>query len=196
MCLHQAGQFPGSCLLIRVVFFDQVTKYWIRTDTSLQNTTLIDGWLRFNYTQNPGMALGIEWLSTPVISSVAIIATIGILTYIVYNIDKTNEWYLVCMGFIIGGSLGNISDRLFMGLIEGYGGVLEGHVVDFIHFSLQIDDWPVFPYIFNVADVAISCSIIALLIFNKRLLPAEEYENKPKPKKSATVEEEPIKPEE
>jgi signal peptidase II len=77
------------------------------------------------------------------------------------------------MGLVLGGALGNITDRLIMGYIEGYGGLLDGHVVDFIYFSLQINDWTVFPYIFNVADIAISVSIITLLIFGKYLLPEE-----------------------
>jgi len=61
-----------------------------------------------------------------------------------------------------------------MGIIGGYGGVLDGHVVDFIHFTLHINDWPVFPYIFNVADMAISTSIIVLLLFHKKLMPETE----------------------
>ena len=77
------------------------------------------------------------------------------------------------MGLVLGGALGNITDRLIMGYIEGYGGLLDGHVVDFIYFSLRINDWTVFPYIFNVADIAISVSIITLLIFGKYLLPEE-----------------------
>ena len=77
------------------------------------------------------------------------------------------------MGLVLGGALGNITDRLIMGYIEGYGGLLDGHVVDFIYFSLRINDWTVFPYIFNVADIAISVSIITLLIFGKYLLPED-----------------------
>jgi len=114
------------------------------------------------------MALGIDILSTPVVSIVAILAVSGILFYILKNIEEASVGYLTCMGLIIGGAFGNIADRLFMGLIMDYGGMLEGHVVDFIYFSLQIGDWTVFPYIFNVADIAISSSIILLLIFNRR----------------------------
>ena len=158
------------------MIIDQITKWKIRTDYSLHDLTLIDGWLEFNYVQNPGMAMGIDFFSTPVISAVAIAATIGIFIYILFNLDKANIGYLICMGLILGGSLGNISDRLFMGMIQGYGSMLEGHVVDFIHFTLRINDWPVFPYIFNVADIAISCSIITLLIFNKKLIPDDSKE--------------------
>lgn len=155
---------PASVVLV----IDQITKWLIRTTPELQNKVLIDGWLQFYFTKNPGMALGIDVLSTPVISAIAILAVSGILIYILRNLQEATVGYLICMGLIVGGAFGNISDRLFMGLIMDYGGMLEGHVVDFIYFSLQIGDWTVFPYIFNVADIAISCSIILLLLFNRR----------------------------
>lgn len=122
------------------------------------------------------MALGIDILSTPVISVIAILAVSGILVYLLKNIKEANIGYLICMGLIIGGAFGNISDRLFMGIIGGYGGVLEGHVVDFIYFSLKIGDWTVFPYIFNVADIAISVSIVLLLVFHKHFFITQEAE--------------------
>jgi len=159
---------------IIVVIIDQITKFKVRTDPGLHYYEIIEGWLAFNFTKNPGMALGMDWLSTPVISSVAIIATIGIIGYILFNLSSANFGYLVCMGLIVGGALGNIFDRIFMGILGGYGGVLDGHVVDFIHFTLRINDWPVFPYIFNVADMAISTSIIVLLLFHKKLMPEIE----------------------
>lgn len=146
----------------------------IRTTPELHRVELIDGWLAFNFTKNPGMAMGMDWLSTPVISLIAITATLGIIVYIIVTLRKANYAYLVCMGLIIGGAMGNIYDRLFMGLAGGYGGVLEGHVVDFIHFTLTIGNTPVFPYIFNVADIAISTSIIVLLLFHKKIMPVDD----------------------
>lgn len=162
---------------IFVLVIDQITKWLIRTSPELQNKILIDGWLQFYYTKNPGMALGIDVLSTPVVSSIAIIAVSGILIYILKNIEEATVGYLMCMGLIVGGAFGNIADRIFMGIVGNYGGVLEGHVVDFIYFSLQIGDWTVFPYIFNVADIAISVSIILLLIFNRRFFITQKNEN-------------------
>lgn len=159
-----------------VVALDQLTKWIIRTTPELQNYTIIEDWLQFYYTKNPGMALGIDILSTPVISIIAILAVTGIIFYILRHLDNATNGYLVCMGLIIGGALGNISDRIFMGLVEGYGGVLHGHVVDFIYFSLKINGTAVFPYIFNVADIAISVSIVTLLIFNKKFFVHEQEE--------------------
>lgn len=155
--------------VVVVLVLDQLTKWLIRTTPELHNKILVEGWLQFYFTKNPGMALGIDVLSTPVISTVAILAVTGILIYVLKIMDEVNTGYLICMGMIIGGAFGNISDRIFMGIIGGYGGVLDGHVVDFIFFSLRIGEWRVFPYIFNVADIAISVSIIILLLFNKRL---------------------------
>ena len=159
-----------------VLVIDQITKQWVRTTPDLHRVDLIDGWLAFNFTKNPGMAMGMDWLSTPMISIVAIVATIGIITYILFTLKSANLSYLFCMGLILGGALGNITDRLFMAIIGGYGGVLDGHVVDFIHFNLEIGDTPVFPYIFNVADIAITTSIIAMLLFHKTIMPEPDDE--------------------
>ena len=157
-----------------VIIIDQVTKHVVRTTPSLQNWDIIPGWLSFHYTQNPGMALGMDWASTPIISGIAILATIGIIVYILRSLDRANLGYLLCMGLVLGGAFGNIIDRLVMGYIGAYGGILEGHVIDFIHFTLRIDGYPVFPYIFNVADISISVAIFSLLLFHQRILPVDD----------------------
>ncbi|SHF19368.1 signal peptidase II Aspartic peptidase. MEROPS family A08 [Fodinibius roseus] len=160
--------------IVVVVLLDQLTKHWIRLSPEWQNWEVIPGWLAFHYTQNPGMALGMRWASTEIISVIAIIATLGILGYVVYNRNSANKGYLFCMGLILGGAIGNIIDRLVMGYIGQYGGVLEGHVVDFIHFNLEVGGYAVFPYIFNVADIAISVAIVTMLVFHNRIMPVEE----------------------
>lgn len=157
-----------------MLVLDQITKQLVRTTPELHHVDVINGWLALNFTKNPGMAMGMDWLSTPMISIVAIVATIAIITYILFTIKEANFAYLFCMGLILGGALGNITDRIFMAIVGGYGGVLDGHVVDFIHFNLRIGDTPVFPYIFNVADIAITTSIIAMLLFHKKIMPDGE----------------------
>lgn len=158
---------------LAVLVLDQITKYMVRTNPGLQRVEVIEGWLALNFTKNPGMALGMDWLSTQTISVIAIVATIGIFTYIFLTLKRANFAYLACMGLILGGALGNITDRIFMGVIGGYGGVLDGHVVDFIHFTLTVGSTPVFPYIFNVADIAISTSIIVMILFHRSIMPVE-----------------------
>jgi signal peptidase II len=159
-----------------ILVLDQISKQLVRTTPELHRLDVIEGWLAFNFTKNPGMAMGMDWLSTPMISIVAIVATIAIITYILFTIENANLAYLFCMGLILGGALGNITDRIFMAIVGGYGGVLDGHVVDFIHFNLRIGDTAVFPYIFNVADIAITTSIIAMLLFHKKIMPEPNEE--------------------
>lgn len=160
-----------------IVIIDQATKHLVRTTPGLQDLEIIPGWLAFHYTKNPGMALGMDWASTPIISSIAILATIGIIIYILRTLDNANIGYLACMGLVLGGAFGNIIDRLVMGYVESNGGLLEGHVIDFVHFTLQVDGYPVFPYIFNVADISISLAIISLLLFHNRILPVPPEED-------------------
>ena len=156
-----------------VIALDQYTKWLVRTSPELHRWEIVEGWLEFYYTQNSGMAMGIDILPTHIISMISIAATIGIFAYLLWTLKYAGLGYLFFMGLVLGGALGTITDRSILGYIEGYGGLLDGHVVDFIYFSLRINDWTVFPYIFNVADIAISVSIITLLIFGKYLLPEE-----------------------
>lgn len=169
-----------------VIVLDQLTKFLVRTTPYLHNLELIPGWLSLHYTRNPGMALGIDWLSTFAISCIAILATIGIFIYILKTLEEVSHRYLFFMGLILGGAIGNILDRIFMGLIDTGDGILEGHVVDFIHFTPTISGYPVFPYIFNIADVAISVAIISLIVFHRSILP-EDFK-KPREQKKVTEE--------
>lgn len=149
----------------------------MRTRWELQNLELIPGWFSFHYTKNPGMAMGIDILSTFQISIVAFIATIAITVYVVRMFDVSPTRFVVLMGLVIGGAVGNLIDRIFIARIMDYGGFFEGQVVDFLHFTLRINDWAVFPYIFNVADVAISCALITFIVFNKKFMPEESPES-------------------
>jgi signal peptidase II len=160
-----------------VIALDQWSKWVVRTTPELHRYDIIEGWLMFYFTKNDGMALGIDIFDTYVVSLISITATIGILAYLLFTLKQSPISYLLLMGLVIGGALGNIIDRLTMAYVGGYGGLLDGHVVDFIFFNLELFDRTVFPYIFNVADIAISVSIISLLIFNKKFFPNDEEES-------------------
>ncbi len=164
--------------LLAVVLLDRFTKYWVRTTPAVQDWDIIPGWLSFHFILNPGMALGIDWFPTSMLSIISILVTIGFIAYVFYYMPQAKPGFLFCMGLVVGGAIGNIIDRLFLGSIQGVGGVFDGQVVDFIHFTATIQGYPVFPYIFNVADAAITTALIALLIFHKQLLPDEDEDKK------------------
>jgi len=179
-----------ASIAVIVIILDQWSKYVIRTSPELHREILIDGWLQFNFTKNPGMAMGISFADTWVISLISIAASIAILFYTFKVMPRAKLAFMVCMGLIIGGAFGNILDRIFMARVGGYGGVLDGHVVDFIHFNLRIGSWDVFPYIFNVADMAISVAIVTLLIFSKWLIPPDRPKMQVDPDDESTFESE------
>lgn len=80
-------------------------------------------------------------------SAIAIIASV----VIVYLLRKHTVEKLFCfaLALILGGALGNLYDRLVF-----------GYVVDFLLFHYQGWYWPAF----NVADSAISCGVVLLLL--------------------------------
>ena len=67
----------------------------------------------------------------------------------IWMIRARKIWVIMSLGAIVGGALGNILDRLRFGA-----------VVDFIHFHVAGWSW----YVFNVADSAIVCGVIILLM--------------------------------
>jgi len=111
---------------------------------------------------------------------------------------KYHRGFIICAALIFAGALGNLIDSMFYGIIfsesipgsmgvakmfpdKGYAGFLHGNVVDMLYFPIIRDakfpDWfPIwggedfefFRPIFNIADMAISSGIIAILVFQKR----------------------------
>jgi len=109
---------------------------------------------------------------------------------------------IISFALILAGALGNIIDSAFYGMIfsasyshgfpaelfpveGGYSSFLHGKVVDMFYFPLYetvLPDWLPFkggePFVFfgpvfNIADVAISCGVIQILIFHKRYFQTE-----------------------
>ncbi|MDD3653515.1 MAG: signal peptidase II [Desulfotomaculaceae bacterium] len=102
------------------------------------------------YIHNPGAAFGLLAYQTPLFIAVAVLLTMGVL--LGYQ-KLSRERYLLRCGLllILGGTLGNLTDRL-----------RHGYVVDFIDFR-------VFP-VFNLADTAIvagACLLVWELFKNE-----------------------------
>ena len=122
-------------IIAGIIGFDQLTK-WLAV-VNLQGEPSFPLWrevLHFTYTENTGMAFGMlkdhRWVFM-VFSTVSIIALIVYL----FRFRPESRWMQVSMAFIIGGGIGNMIDRIFL-----------GYVVDFIDFTL------INFAIFNIAD--------------------------------------------
>jgi signal peptidase II len=122
-------------IIAGVIGLDQLTK-WLAV-VNLQGEPSFPLWrdvLHFTYAENTGMAFGMlkdhRWVFM-VFSTIAIVA----LAVYLFRFRPENRWMQISMAFIIGGGIGNMIDRIFL-----------GYVVDFIDFTL------INFAVFNVAD--------------------------------------------
>jgi signal peptidase II len=131
-------------VIAAVLLLDQATKTW--AENALADRTIHLVWtLRLNLSLNSGVAFGLGHGVTPVLVAAAVLVlvfTVGLSRAL------SSPLRAVAMGLVLGGALGNLADRV----LRSNGGA----VIDFIDPQW----WP----IFNVADTAISCGVILLLI--------------------------------
>lgn len=126
-----------------ILSIDQASKSWaVSYLESRPALHLIGDLLKFNHTTNSGAAFNIGENFTLFLTLFAVAVTVGLLLMARKVVDF--RW-AIGFGVLLGGVLGNLTDRIFRDP-----GFLHGHVVDFI----QIPRWP----IFNIADIAITLS--------------------------------------
>lgn len=141
-----------SLLALTVLALDQASKFWAVTSLESRGPiNLLGSFLRLNHTTNSGAAFNIGSNFTIFLTVFALIVAAGLIVF-ARKIAETR--WAIGFGGLLGGVLGNLSDRIFR---EPQ--FLHGHVVDFI----QLPNWP----IFNVADMAITSAgvLIAYLLF-------------------------------
>ena len=128
-----------------IVFLDQITKFLIKQNFQLnQSIPIIKNILHLTYITNTGSAFGLF----KGLNVFFILFSIIVIILIFYYLNKTKEnekALLFAIGLLLGGTIGNLIDRVFYGV-----------VTDFIDFRI----WPVF----NLADSAVSISVILLIV--------------------------------
>ncbi|MET9369414.1 signal peptidase II [Streptomyces griseoflavus] len=113
---------------------------------------IVGDWLRFEAIRNAGAAFGFGEAFTVIFTVIAaaVIVVIIRLARKLYSLP-----WAIALGLLLGGALGNLTDRIFRSP-----GVFEGAVVDFIapkHFA-----------VFNLADSAIVCGGILIVLLSFR----------------------------
>lgn len=189
----------ATMLFLLIILADQIIKVAVKTHMYLHQSIHITDWFQILFTENNGMAFGAEFLNKYFLTSFRIVAVSVLIYIIIRNIRRGVSWgLLLCLVLITAGAAGNIVDCLFYGLIfnnppapivaefvpwgTGYESLMMGRVVDMFYFPLVEFDWPswipmigdkhfiFFSPIFNLADACISCGIIALLLFYRKIL--------------------------
>lgn len=141
---------PAVRLLVMVavvaVTADQLTKFWaVATLSDGSRWDLIPGLLWFQLTRNSGAAFSFATEATWVFTVIAVVVSI-VVSWLIRRVNDL-RWGLA-LGLLLGGALGNLTDRLVRAP-----GVTRGHVVDFI----AVPHYPVF----NLAD---SCLVVAAVL--------------------------------
>jgi signal peptidase II len=131
-----------------IILFDQLTKAWVRNNIPFGEMWApipgLEDIARIVHWRNTGAAFGMFQELSIVFTVLAIIVSIAIVYY--YPRIPSTDWPLrLALGLQLGGAIGNLIDRLFI-----------GHVTDFISlFNFAV---------FNIADASISVGVAVLVI--------------------------------
>ena len=144
-------------IILLIFFFDRITKiYLINMQTSgIDVDFYIFPFLNFYLVWNTGIGFGLASMESNIFYHILTIVIAIINIVLVYFLIKLKGIYSYSIAIIIGGSLGNLFDRIYYYAVP-----------DFIDLHLGNFHW----FIFNVADIFITVGIIALVfieIFKK-----------------------------
>ena len=196
--MSKSKGWGAVCIVMLLLILDQALKIWIKTHLQLHESIEITPWFYLYFTENPGMAFGIEVIGKLFLTLFRIVA-VGFIGYFLYKLVKEQYkfGFIACVSLVLAGALGNIFDSVFYGVVfdhsfdqvatfmpeaGGYREWLHGKVVDMFYFPLIdtiLPDWvPVwggehfvfFRPIFNLADSAICVGVFLLLIFYRHTL--------------------------
>lgn len=135
-----------------VVLLDQLTKSWVVANHSETPLSIVGDTIELRLARNPGGAFSSFTNATVVLAVLAIGLSIWLARTIRSSTDRAT---VVALSMVLGGAIGNLIDRFFRSP-----GVLRGHVVDFV----RVGSFPSF----NVADSAITCGAILLILLSFR----------------------------
>ncbi len=135
---------------------DLATKIWAVNYLSHRGSVKIVGSLfQLNFIRNSGAAFSFAPGATLLLSffGIAVLITIAY-----YAPSLTSKGWALVLGLVMGGILGNLTDRIFR-----EPGLLRGHVIDW----MQLPHWP----IFNIADTAIVVAAFISVVLTARNIP-------------------------
>jgi signal peptidase II len=142
----------AAILAVLVLTADQLAKLAVIRNLPYETPVRVLGdFLIFYYVRNPGAAFSlgesVTWIFTIALALVAVTIVWLLITRV-----RSRAW-AITLGLLLGGVLGNLSDRLFRSPSFGI-----GHVVDFISTPWMM------PAIYNIADMFIVCCMITVAL--------------------------------
>jgi signal peptidase II len=161
-------RLPCLVTMLAVLLADQVTKWLVVRSLELHEyRPLLDGLLSLSHVRNRGAAFGILSdadlpFQAAALSALSLAALVAIAIY-AWRLPGAARLPRFALSLVLGGALGNLSDRLRL-----------GYVVDFVHVYWKEFQWPDF----NLADSAITVGV-AILVLDVLRSPHPETSGKP-----------------
>ena len=138
-----------ALLSLIVLVFDQILKFIIRSKLVLNETiNVIANFFNITYVENDGAAWNILSGNKIILILIALLVLFFIFYYFIFN-KKLNKIEVIAYSLFIGGLLGNLSDRIFI-----------GRVIDYLDFKIFGYNFPVF----NLADICIVLGVLIIII--------------------------------
>ena len=138
---------------------DFISKNWAINNLSTAPRKILGSFLQLTLLRNPGAAFSLATGFTIIFTALSIAVAIFIFRYAP---RITSTWWMVVAALVLGGVLGNLTDRIFR-----EPGFLYGHVIDWI----ELPHWP----IFNIADSSIFvAATIAILLTARNISPTDK----------------------
>ena len=140
-----------TTIIISIILLciDQISKLLVvNLLTKTDSITIIKNFFYLTYINNDGAAISILVGKRIFLILIAVLVIVMLIRYIKKN-NIQNKLELVSISLIIGGSLGNLMDR-----------VVRGYVIDFLDFKIFNYNFP----IFNLADTFIVIGVFLLLL--------------------------------
>jgi signal peptidase II len=150
----------GYALAALVFLIDQLSKWWILSIVRLPEVGNVPvlPFFSLTFVGNVGVSMGLFAAGSDMGRWLLVAATAAIACVVALWIGREkSRWDVAALGLVLGGALGNILDRIRF-----------GYVVDFLHFFWRDASF----WVFNVADAAITCGVLMLLL--KALAPAKD----------------------
>lgn len=138
-------------LAAAVFIIDQLIKAWVLYVFELPQkaSVLVTSFFSLTMVWNPGVSLGLFQAQSEGGRWALTILTMGIAGFVAWWLWREEKRLVaLSLGLVLGGAAGNIVDR-----------IAYGSVADFLHVHF-------FPWVFNVADAAISIGVALLLLFS------------------------------
>ena len=143
--------FLSLIIVFVIFFFDRISKIYILNlaETGQDVDIYLNSFSNFYLIWNTGIGFGLFSLETKFYYNLVTILIVLINIFILFIIIKTNDYRIFFLLAILGGSFGNLFDRIYYKAVPDF---IDLHYGDF--------HW----FVFNVADIFITLGIICLII--------------------------------